>query len=148
MLEKILEEIEEVTKQEDAPIYCGSMEVDGYVRMSRVEEIIRKYTNDGWIPTEERLPEDEARKFIKEELGGIGYLYPCLLTYRSPNTERVHVVRFYYDVYKKWFVNAGEELCEKERCFAWRPLPEPYRPEIQGDLLREIVGVGQEGEAE
>ena len=42
-LEKILEEIEEATRQEDAPIYCGDMEVDGYVRKSVVEDIIRKY---------------------------------------------------------------------------------------------------------
>lgn len=66
MLEKILEEIEEATRQEDAPIYCGSMEVDGYIRMSRVKDIIGSrmndgkdtnvLTNDGWIPVEERLP--------------------------------------------------------------------------------------------
>ena len=64
-LEKILEAIEEATRQEDAPIYCGNMEVDGYVRMSVVEEIIRKHmsgkginvpTNDGWIPVEHELP--------------------------------------------------------------------------------------------
>ena len=46
-LEKILEEIEEAARQEDAPIYCGDMEVDGYVRMSVVCDIIRKHMNDG-----------------------------------------------------------------------------------------------------
>lgn len=100
---------------------------------------IRNHMNDGWILVQERLPDKEADKFIKEKLDGIGYLYPCLLTYRSPNTERIHVVRFYYDVYERWFVNAGEELCDKDRCIAWRPLPEPYRPErrIQNnDVLR------------
>ena len=71
-----------------------------------------------WVSVEERLPEDE--------LDGIGYLYPCLLTYKSPNTERIHVVRFYYDIIQKWFVNNGEELCEKGRCIAWMPLPAPY----------------------
>ena len=59
MLEKILEEIEEATRQEDAPIYCGSMEVDGYVRMSVVEEIIRKHMNDGWIPVEKGLSKEK-----------------------------------------------------------------------------------------
>ena len=34
MLEKILEEIEEAMIQEDAPIYCGNMEVDGYIRVN------------------------------------------------------------------------------------------------------------------
>ena len=79
-----------------------------------------------WVSVEERLPEDEARQYIEDDLDGIGYLYPCLLTYKSPNTERIHVVRFYYDIIQKWFVNNGEELCEKSRCIAWMPLPAPY----------------------
>lgn len=78
-----------------------------------------------WVRVEERLPEDEARQYIEDDLDGIGYLYPCLLTYKSPNTERIHVVRFYYDIIQKWFVNNGEELCEKSRCIAWMPLPAP-----------------------
>ena len=79
-----------------------------------------------WVSVEERLPEDEARQYIEDVLDGIGYLYPCLLTYKSPNTERIHVVRFYYDIIQKWFVNNGEELCKKGRCIAWMPLPAPY----------------------
>lgn len=79
-----------------------------------------------WVSVEKRLPEDEARQYIKDELDGIGYLYPCLLTYKSPNTERIHVVRFYYDIIQRWFVNNGERLCEKGRCIAWMPLPAPY----------------------
>lgn len=124
MLEKILEEIEEEHNSYEA------QHVKSYEKgLQCAADIIRKHMNDGWIPCDERCPEVEAEKFIKEELDGIGYLYPCLLTYRSPNTEHVNVVRFYYDVHEKWFVNAGEKTCEKERCIAWRPLPEPYRPE-------------------
>ena len=90
-----------------------------------------------WVSVEERLPEDEARQYIEDDLDGIGYLYPCLLTYKSPNTERIHVVRFYYDIIQKWFVNNGEELCEKGRCIAWMPLPAPYDrrpPEGEEDI--------------
>lgn len=86
-----------------------------------------------WVSVEERLPEDEARQYIKDELDGIGYLYPCLLTYKSPNTERIHVVRFYYDIIQKWFVNNGEELCEKGRCIAWMPLPAPPDSQKKGE---------------
>lgn len=90
-----------------------------------------------WVSVEKRLPEDEARQYIKDELDGIGYLYPCLLTYKSPNTERIHVVRFYYDIIQKWFVNNGEELCEKGRCIAWMPLPAPYdRRPPEGGIAR------------
>ena len=129
-LEKILEEIDQEKKNAALSIRHTTGYKAGQIRMAeRIEEIIRKHMNDGWILVQERLPDKEADKFIKEKLDGIGYLYPCLLTYRSPNTERIHVVRFYYDVYERWFVNAGEELCDKDRCIAWRPLPEPYRPE-------------------
>ncbi len=90
-----------------------------------------------WVSVEERLPEDEARQYIEDDLDGIGYLYPCLLTYKSPNTERIHVVRFYYDIIQKWFVNNGEELCKKGRCIAWMPLPAPYdRRPPEGGIAR------------
>ena len=86
-----------------------------------------------WVSVEERLPEDEARQYIKDELDGIGYLYPCLLTYKSPNTERIHVVRFYYDIIQKWLVYNGGELCEKGRCIAWMPLPAPPDSQKKGE---------------
>lgn len=85
---------------------------------------------DRWIPCSERLPDEEARQYIINNLDGIGYLYPCLLTYRSPNTEKVHVVRFYYDIDMQCFVNHGEKMCEKARCIAWMPLPEPWEGEV------------------
>ena len=92
-----------------------------------IEQLVPTLTPPNeWVSVEERLPEDEARQYIEDDLDGIGYLYPCLLTYKSPNTERIHVVRFYYDIIQKWFVNNGEELCEKGRCIAWMPLPAPY----------------------
>ena len=104
------------------------------VLLSDVSKMMREWVErqptltppNEWVSVEERLPEDEARQYIEDDLDGIGYLYPCLLTYKSPNTERIHVVRFYYDIIQKWFVNNGEELCEKGRCIAWMPLPAPY----------------------
>ena len=128
-LEKILEEIDREETNALLSEHTTGYKAGALNMTNTIRDIIRKHMNDGWIPVEERLPDKEADKFIKEKLDGIGYLYPCLLTYRSPNTERIHVVRFYYDVDERWFVNAGEELCDKDRCIAWRPLPEPYRPE-------------------
>ena len=100
-----------------------------YMDMDKVRKAVQNMPTltppNEWVSVEKRLPEDEARQYIKDELDGIGYLYPCLLTYKSPNTERIHVVRFYYDIIQKWFVNNGEELCEKGRCIAWMPLPAP-----------------------
>ena len=59
-LEKVLEEIEELRGQVGSE--CTSE--DHYIKrawehcLDRVEYIIRKYMNDGWIPVEECLPED------------------------------------------------------------------------------------------
>ena len=109
---------------EKQDIFDGSQDRDWLMRC--IEEAPTLTPPNEWVSVEERLPEDEARQYIEDDLDGIGYLYPCLLTYKSPNTERIHVVRFYYDIIQKWFVNNGEELCEKGRCIAWMPLPAPY----------------------
>ena len=106
-LEKILEEIEEATRQEDAPIYCGNMEVDGYVRMSVVEEIIRKRMNDGWISVEERLPEDETM---------------MLVTCQTKAGRR--------SVNRAWYgAGCWHGTGSMSGVTAWMPLPEPYSPE-------------------
>ena len=136
-LEKILEEIEEATRQEDAPIYCGNMEVDGYIRMSRVEEIICKHMdNDDWIPAEERLPDNANHK------GAICPKYRIL-------TEYGETVGWYNPDSGGWYVLLWfmtERFLESEIDFdrggipkvlffkkkdfvlAWKPF-EPYRPE-------------------
>ena len=98
--------------------------IEGFISVVKTQPTLTQPNE--WVSVEERLPENEARQYIEDDLDGIGYLYPCLLTYKSPNTERIHVVRFYYDIIQKWFVNNGEELCEKGRCIAWMPLPAPY----------------------
>ena len=113
----------------DADAVCERCRASGAICTGKDCEIPNMPTltpPNEWVSVEERLPEDEARQYIEDVLDGIGYLYPCLLTYKSPNTERIHVVRFYYDIIQKWFVNNGEELCEKGRCIAWMPLPAPY----------------------
>ena len=85
-----------------------------------------------WIPCSERLPsKEECKEWIDKNLGGIGYLYPCLVTrYSSINPDRTennpYVAKHYYD--GEDFVNNGEEVCS-EYIIAWMPLPEPYREE-------------------
>lgn len=106
-LEKVLEEI-------DVKI-AGSM---GKKRegLLEAENIIRKHMNDGWIPMEERLPEisrtpeedDECPEFnvtIRRAEGATTLKY-------SPADDT-------------WFDDNGYVY----DVIAWRPLPEPYRPE-------------------
>ena len=84
-----------------------------------------------WIPVSERLPSKEERKeWIDNNLDGIGYLYPCLVTrYSRINPDRTknnpYVAKHYFD--GEDFLNAGEEVCS-EYIIAWMPLPEAYKP--------------------
>ena len=67
-LEKILKEIDEIKVGFDTECRsecdlfdwsCGACvgECDEYIK-ERAKDIIRKHMNDGWIPVEERLPEN------------------------------------------------------------------------------------------
>ena len=132
VLEKILEEIEEATFQEDAPIYVGDMEVDGYVRASRVKEIIRSHMdeveNNGWIPVEERLPEAEGKPFYDMQLVTIEDGEVCLGVYHNEE--------------KEWWTrrNEGEKrYTNKHDVVAWQPLPEPYKPNAREETASEHI---------
>lgn len=126
-LEKVLEEI-------DVKI-AGSM---GKKREGLLEarDIIRKHLssenaaeikrssrdNDGWIPVEERLPEengDDGELIVTDKDGRIwsGIYYGI-----TEETDE-------YPCFHKW----DEEMwyCYKPDVIAWRPLPEPYHPESE-----------------
>ena len=84
----------------------------------QVEQIIRKHMNDGWIPVEERLPEDD--KYI-------------LLSFS--NFSLLIVGRYERDEDGSGAFYLGD-CDEQDTCIAndlyvnaWQPLPEPYRPE-------------------
>lgn len=100
VLEKILEEIDRL----DDPYFVG------YIDRYEVKEIIRSHMdevkNDGWIPVEERLPEDERMVLVTcQTKKGI----------RSTN-------KAYYD--GAFWHGSGS----MSSVTAWCPLPEPYKP--------------------
>ena len=106
----------------DIIIHCESEEEQAAV--------IAKLKSMYWIPVSERLPsKEECKEWIDNNLGGVGHLYPCLVTrYSSINPDRTknnpYVAKHYYD--GEDFVNNGEEVCS-EYIVAWMPLPEPYK---------------------
>ena len=102
---------------------------------------LEKQEQERWIPVTERLPsKEERREWIDKNLGGVGYLYPCLVTrYSSINPDRTknnpYVAKHYFD--GEDFLNAGEEVCS-EYIIAWMPLPEPYQEGEQAGLLEGV----------
>ena len=101
-LEKILEEIEQRVNyyKEHATLEY----VDVCAGLRETEGIIRKYMeNDGWIPVDERLPDNSEDVLVTTDVG---------------------LITFGYLLNGKWITDQ-----EPDYPIAWRPLPEPYHSE-------------------
>lgn len=81
-----------------------------------VIDIIRKRMNDGWIPVEERLPEEKINPVSQD-------FYEYQVTAKFGNVKDV---RHYKYGNGHWWNGPG---IVDQYVIAWRPLPEPYRPE-------------------
>lgn len=108
-LEKILEEIGEESFEQFGI---------GVISLRKVEKIIRKHINDGWIPVEERLP--EVPDDIEDE-----YCPEFNVTIKG--ASRATTLKYSPD--GTWFDDSGQVYV----VIAWQPLPEPYRPERSKD---------------
>lgn len=95
----------------------------------KVEEIIRRNLNgkdtdvpakDGWIPVDERLPEEKEWKAYNKQFNCI-YLKRLELAYKTDTVEYIHG---YYDG-QKWIDKRHNIV---KNVVAWR-IHEPYRPE-------------------
>lgn len=115
VLEKILEEIENHAIEFESFGMC-----DDYVSVGWIKEIIRSHMleNDGWIPVEERLPEETTGKYYPEMIVTTSYGAVTWGFYRVMDKQW-----YIYSNIHNEFVKAGDK-----EIVAWRPLPEPYKP--------------------
>lgn len=130
-LEKMLEEIEQEV-EDYMTIDIGDDYNAGIKDMAKMaKKIIRKHMNDGWIPVEERLPEEHDSIFAKwkgtdkwsksmfEKISG-----DVNVTVEYEDGERKTITAHTLD--GKWVLT---NRIIKQKVIAWRPLPDPYHPE-------------------
>ena len=113
-LEKILEEIGSKIAESMGKKREGLLEA---------ENIIRKHMNDGWIPVQDKLPEDDVYVLITyADIDDENYTDICITTYGYAYLGG-HKLDF-----KEWR-SPFEYFRSNYKVIAWQPLPEPYRPE-------------------
>lgn len=129
VLEKILEEIELEKKRLVFYPDCSSAFSAVQIRtIEKIEQIIckymsiRKHMNDGWISVDERLP----MRTLDEKINESYQKYLVFIDGVDGWDIDIAVYDFWND--KKWR-EAHDGYGEIENVNAWRPLPEPYRPE-------------------
>ena len=123
-LEKILEEIDQEKKNAALSIRHTTGYKAGQIRMAeRIEEIIRKHMNDGWIPVEDRMPE-EYGEYLVTIVPSAGYLWAKRIIANFSDLMGIVKKPIFYtgEVGKIDFEDITDMV------IAWRPLPEPYRP--------------------
>ena len=107
-LEKILEELEKYTFS--AEVYDDDFNgetITNLICLGNVREVLEEHMNDGWIPVEERLPEDDSMVLVT-----------C-----QTKKGTMSVNRAYCD--GTFWHGSGS----MSGVIAWQPLPDPYRPE-------------------
>ena len=117
---KILEEIDETIERYGENPYIDGKVTDICYGLNIAKDIIRKHMNDGWISVEERLPEISRTPGEDDECPEFN------VTIRG--AEEATTLK-YSSADGTWFDDNGYVY----DVIAWRPLPEPYRPERSGE---------------
>lgn len=134
-LEKILEEIDETIEQykENANIVA----VDICYGMNIAKKIIRKHMNDGWIPAEERLPEDGTDVLVVlKPTYESDYIEYSIARYLRFENDEAHWCDNHYG-YLEWDkYSDGRGGSSQYKVIAWQPIV-PYRPERRDAVERE-----------
>lgn len=88
-----------------------------------LRDIISKHMNDGWIPVQDKLPEDDVDVLITyADIDDENYTDICITTYGYAYLGGNKLD------FKEWR-SPFEYFKTNYKVIAWCPLPEPYRPE-------------------
>lgn len=123
-LEKILEEIDLEKKRISLSRDCSNeYAVTEISTLEKIEKIIRKHLNDGWISVEDRLPEDDVDVLVTyADIDDENDTDICITTYGY-----AYLGGHKLD-YKEWR-KPFEYFRVNYKVIAWKPLPKPYRTE-------------------
>ena len=115
VLEKILEEIDEAIARYGENPYIDEKVTDLCYGLNLAKDIVRKHMNDGWIPVEEKVPDSGIYIF----LSFTNFTLPMIGRYEKDSDGGA------------FYIGDEEETCVSQDLYvnAWRPLPEPYKPE-------------------
>ena len=90
-----------------------------------LRDIISKHMNDGWIPVQDKLPEDDVDVLITyADIDDENYTDICITTYGYAYLGGNKLD------FKEWR-SPFEYFKTNYKVVAWRPLPERYRPESE-----------------
>ena len=122
-LEKILEEIkQEKLKHWDSSERLNTDKLIGWC-FDKCTDIIRKHLNDGWIPADDVLPEDDVEVLVTySDIDDVQYTDIAITTYGY-----AHFGGKKLD-FKEWR-SPFEYFRSNYKVIAWQPLPESYCPE-------------------
>lgn len=114
-LEKILEEIDETIDRYGNNPHIDEKVTDLCYGMKIAKDIIRKHMNDGWIPVEERLPEEDQEVWVSA---------------KTDCVQRGTYTKHFGAEHKEGFI-CSDGFMWMNTANAWQPyvVPEPYRPE-------------------
>ena len=130
-LEKILEEIDGMIKRykENPRLEV----VDICHGLNQAKRIIRKHMNDGWIPVDDRLPEPGRIVLITQAYSWENFEEGASVTIGRLSPEKNNKMwefQYYRPDFRSGTIMDNDIICPgNEYVIAWRPLPEPYRPE-------------------
>lgn len=121
MIDKIIKELERLAKENlgynNSNMTESEMRTYCSLSLFEVEEIVKKYENDGWVSVKDRLPTETK--------------------YYNVTLNNSYVEFLYYNTFAEtwYFMADGKEENNtnwEEKCnnvTAWRELPQPYKGE-------------------